>query len=311
MNVLYFGLPLGALLLDADGVTIAHAVMGRREGVGLRRLRRRLGDRVSVIRADASPAQIAAHVARLGLPPIDLLVSWFFPKKLPPSVLALPRLGGLGVHPSLLPRHRGPDPYFAAIDVGDTVTGVSAHRLEVEYDTGALLDAEPLTIDPSWDAWTLARKLDRPSLRVLRRVVRRFVQGEEIVERAQDEALATLAPAPEDAQLEVDVSMTVERALRRIRAAAPWPGVSLWIDAECIEIERARAVVNGAGLAPGELGVARGAVWLGVADGALQLERIRVEDDAAEASDGTRTLEGDALVAWVATRAKLLPMEGA
>ena len=62
----------------------------------------------------------------------DLLVSWFWTKKLPASVLAIPRLGTLGVHPSLLPRHRGPDPTYWAIRSGDAITGVTAHRLEAE-----------------------------------------------------------------------------------------------------------------------------------------------------------------------------------
>ncbi len=61
----------------------------------------------------------------------ELLVSWFWTKKLPPGVLAL--APSVGIHPSLLPRHRGPDPTFWAIDSGDDTTGVTAHTLHEEH----------------------------------------------------------------------------------------------------------------------------------------------------------------------------------
>lgn len=290
MHLLYFGLPLGALLLAEDGHTFAHATMGRAEGNGLRRLRRVLGDRVSVL-----PPRTPVRVPPGGDPP-DLVVSWFFPKKLPPSVLARGRLGSVGVHPSLLPRHRGPDPYFAAIDAGDDVTGVTAHRLEAEYDTGRMLDAETLRIDPAWSAWTLARKLDRPSLRVLRRVVKALETGA-VTEREQDEAAATQAPEPTEAELELDVTtMSPERALRRVRAAAPWPGAFFFAGDTCVVVERARIGEHGPALAPGELAAHAGCVWLGLPGGALTLKRIRLGDDDA-------VLEADTLSEWARTLA--------
>lgn len=288
MKLLYFGLPLGALLLHADGFEIEQAIMGRSEGIGLRRLRRLLGARVSIAAQHGSlSSAVRAH-------DVDLVVSWFFPKKLPPDVLGLGRLGTLGVHPSLLPRHRGPDPYFAAIDAGDERTGVTAHRLEAEYDTGRTLAAESLPIDPSWSAWTLARKLDRPSLRVLRRMVAAIANGT-VSEQEQDEALATQAPEPGDDELELDVrTMSPERALRRIRAAAPWPGAYFFLGDEPIVVERARVAENAPALEPGELAADVGGALLGFGGGALILERVRIDDDTA--------LEGDDWTRWLRTR---------
>src|SRR3954468_19887327 len=96
------------------------------------------------------------------------------------SVIEAAPRGGIGVHPSLLPRHRGPDPTYWAIASGDEVTGVTVHRIEADYDTGAILAQEPLRIDPAWNAWNLARALDRPSLRLLRATVARFARGEAV-----------------------------------------------------------------------------------------------------------------------------------
>ena len=304
MKIAYFGLPLGALLLLRDGHELVHVTLARAQGLGMRRLRRLLG---------------AGRVHRPGtLPPsdlaFDLLVSWFYPKKLGPEVLARGRIGTLGVHPSLLPRHRGPDPYFAALDAGDTVTGVTAHRLDVEYDTGAMLGREELGIDPSWDAWTLARKLDRPSLRVLRRVAAAFADDPATVrEMPQDEAQATHAPAPSEEDLELDLRATsAERALRRIRAAAPWPGAWFGVGEESVVVERAMVAAAAPALAAGELAVtADGAVLLGCREGALRIDRVRLEADAldeAELPPGVEmsdlVLEGPAWTRWVEARTK-------
>src|SRR5580658_2078483 len=191
MRLVFFGLPLAALLLARDGHDIAWAALCRRGAIGTRRLTRRLGrERVAVL-PDLEGDEAFARV-RDARP--ELLVSWFWTKKVPARVLAL--APSVGVHPSLLPRHRGPDPSFWAIDAGDEVTGVTAHRLEVEYDTGAILAQRTLPIDPAWNGWRLARALDRPSLGLLRQVVQAHAEGRPPAGRSQDEAQATAAPEP-------------------------------------------------------------------------------------------------------------------
>lgn len=69
----------------------------------------------------------------------DLVVCMGFPWKIPPDALAVPRLGWLNGHPSLLPRHRGPLPVAWAIREGDDEIGVTFHRMDAELDTGPLL----------------------------------------------------------------------------------------------------------------------------------------------------------------------------
>ncbi|MGZ6213685.1 MAG: methionyl-tRNA formyltransferase, partial [Candidatus Limnocylindria bacterium] len=60
----------------------------------------------------------------------------------PADLLEIAARPPLNVHPSLLPRHRGPDPTYWAIDSGDEETGVTVHRLEEAYDTGEILAQE-------------------------------------------------------------------------------------------------------------------------------------------------------------------------
>ena len=69
----------------------------------------------------------------------DLVVCMGFPWKVPADALAVPPLGWLNGHPSLLPRHRGPVPIAWAIRNGDTDVGITFHRMDAELDTGPIL----------------------------------------------------------------------------------------------------------------------------------------------------------------------------
>jgi methionyl-tRNA formyltransferase len=73
----------------------------------------------------------------------DLVVCMGFPWKIPPDALAVPRLGWLNGHPSLLPRHRGPLPVAWAIKEGDEEIGITFHRMDADLDTGPIFSQRP------------------------------------------------------------------------------------------------------------------------------------------------------------------------
>jgi methionyl-tRNA formyltransferase len=291
MKIAFFGLPLAALLLHGDGHEIVYAGICRPGAIGTRRLRARLPERVAIVpNVDAK-----ATLARVRAAKPELLVSWFWTTRLPPALLAVAPLGALGVHPSLLPRHRGPDPYFWAIDAGDAETGVTAHLLADEYDTGAILGARAIAIHPSWNAWTLAKKLDRPSLALLREVVRAYADGRAPVPRPQDDALATTAPAPSDDDLEIRWRWPAERIVRRVRAAAPWPGAFTEIGGAVVAVSRAKATRDfPRALEPGEAAVRGGVAVVRAGDDAVELLAGRIEGDEDE-----RELDASAIAAIV------------
>jgi methionyl-tRNA formyltransferase len=217
-------------------VDVAFAALSRPGALGARRLRRRIGRERVLDKPDVTGPAMAARTRGAK---VDLIVSWFWTTRIPRAILEAAPLGSVGVHPSLLPRHRGPDPYFWAIERGDRETGVTAHRLADDYDTGAILAQRTLAIDPSWNAWALAKRLDRPSLVLLRDVVQRFARGERIPERPQDEASATQAPEPRDALLALSWDEPADAVVRRIRAASPWPGAFTSLGDSVITITRA------------------------------------------------------------------------
>ena len=270
MKIAYFGLPLGALLLAADGHAPPLVVLSPVEALGRRRLRDQVPRLVDAADAgDDLEQQVADALAQLEP---DLLVSWFWTRKLPQAWLEQPPLGAIGVHPSRLPRHRGPNPYFWSIDAGDAETGVTLHRLNAEYDTGQILDTRSLAIGER-DAWQLARALDRPSLAILRAGVDRLARGEAFDELAQDERLATWAPEPTAEALKVDFGWATERVLQRIRALSPTPGVALEVEGVALFVTRAeRATSFVAALLPGEAHLSD-ALTLRTSDGAITVTR--------------------------------------
>lgn len=268
MRIAFFGLPLAAVLLSADGHDIVWAGLCRPGAIGTRRLVRRIGrDRVHVV------PDPDGHLETLERLRPDLVVSWFWTRKLSAAVRATAHHGAIGCHPSLLPRHRGPDPYFWAIASGDRETGVTVHRLDDTYDTGAMLAWRTLTIDDDDDAWSLARRLDRPSLALLREVVGRFAEGDIPADVAQDDARATEAPAPSDDDLALDPRAGIAPLLRRIRAAAPWPGASMSVGETTLLVHKAARIGDAPrALGCGEVTVdAGGRVILGTSDGAAQI----------------------------------------
>ena len=296
MRIAFVGLPLAALLLRADGHDIVWAGICRKGAIGTRRLERAIGPGNVAIVPDLARA---AAAVRTRAP--DLVVSWFWTRKVPASFRAVAPLGAIGVHPSLLPRHRGPDPYFWAIDAGDDISGVTAHELEDEYDTGAILARRELAIDPSWSAWRLAKRLDRPSLALLRDTVRAFARGSPPRPIPQDEALATEAPQPTDDDLEIRWTEDAAKIERRVRAASPWPGAFTAIGDVDVTLTEVRARVTAgdrrtlAALEPGEAVVgADGIAVVKARDGAVELRRGRIEDE-----DGERDLDARALAGLV------------
>jgi methionyl-tRNA formyltransferase len=293
VKVGYFGLPLGAHLLLQDGFELDPCVLSPLQAPGRRRVRAhvpasQLLDALGTSGAELNPV-IEQALARARP---ELIVSWFWTRLLPGAWLGNARFGGVGVHPSLLPRHRGPNPYFWTIDSGDRDAGVTLHVLAPEYDTGAMLLQRSISV-AGRNAWQLARALDRPSLTLLREGVRRFADGRPPPQTEQLEVDATWAPEPTGRELLANWSWPTARVLLRIRALSPVPGLAVEIANLRFFVTRARAATEFvAALEPGEaavLGVAGIAETLVIrtADGAVAVERAQLSPDAREDDDPT------------------------
>lgn len=153
----------------------------------------------------------------------DVLVVVAYGRILKEQCLALPPKGCINVHPSLLPKYRGPAPIQHAILNGDEVTGVTTMFMDVGMDTGDIILQREVPIAPDDTAGTLSEKLSRAAAELL-------VETLDLLERGdapripQDHSQATYAPIlpPEIAHL--DFSQTAKKLRNIIRALNPEPG---------------------------------------------------------------------------------------
>ena len=153
----------------------------------------------------------------------DLIVTVAYGHILRPAVLAVPKLGCINVHASLLPRHRGASPIAAAILCGDSHTGITVIRMSPRMDDGDIIAQKAIPIADGDTAGTLHDKLAVLAAEVLAETLEGFRTGT-VVYRKQDESMATCCAKLAKAGGSIDWTAPAEAVCRHIRAMCPWPG---------------------------------------------------------------------------------------
>lgn len=110
------------------------------------------------------------------------------------------KYGGIGFHPSLLPRHRGQDAVRWAVHMGDAITGGTVYSLSGECDGGAVLSRRIVFIKPGWDYHDLWAELFPIGVSMVVDAVAAIGRGEATYEE-QDESVATWEPSWERPRL--------------------------------------------------------------------------------------------------------------
>ncbi len=123
----------------------------------------------------------------------DFILVCSFGKILPKSILDLPKHGVLNIHPSLLPKYRGPSPYVSAILDDDRTTGVSVMKLAEKMDAGPILAQARIEIaEEDWPpkGLVLSQMLFVEGVNLLKDALPDYISGT-LVPESQDESLAT------------------------------------------------------------------------------------------------------------------------
>jgi methionyl-tRNA formyltransferase len=164
----------------------------------------------------------------------DLVLCLGFPWRLPPEALAVPRLGCVNSHPSLLPRYRGPSPIAWAVRNGERELGVTYHRMDEQFDTGGVLAQATMPLGE--DDWMpdLLPRFAALTPDLLTRVFERVAAGDP--GDPQDDAEASYAGFFDDEYGALDWAWPAEELHRRARA---WSFQFGWGRGARAELERA------------------------------------------------------------------------
>ena len=174
-----------------------------------------------------------SSVAALRTLAADLFVVCDYGQLLSAELLALPPFGGINLHGSLLPRHRGAAPVQWAILAGDATTGVSVIHMTPALDAGNVIAVRPTPIGPHETAGELEPRLAHLGAEAVLEAIDRLRAavdgGVRQVGTPQDAAQATKAPRLSKADGVVDWSWPAARIERLRRALDPWPRATTFL----------------------------------------------------------------------------------
>ena len=170
--------------------------------------------------ASLKSAEVRVHLTELKP---DAIVVAAFGQILPQSVLEIPPLGCINIHPSLLPKYRGVAPVPAAILNGDEFTGVSIMLMDKGVDTGPLLSRAQIPILTQDTGGSLLGKLSLISAQLLLDTLPRWSR-KEIKPQSQNDTNATYTKMLTKEAGEIDWKLPAMEIWRRVRAYQPWPG---------------------------------------------------------------------------------------
>ena len=191
------------------------------------------------------------------------------------SVLEIPALGYLNIHPSLLPRYRGPTPVHAAILNGDDETGVTVMLLDAKMDSGPILAQRRVPLAPDARNGPLTAELFMLGSELLVDVLAEYAGGT-LTPTPQDDGQATYCKMLQKGDGLIDWGAPAAQIERMTRAYDPWPGAQTSWRGQPLKIVAARAQPEWSGSEqPGMLLLRPDGVWVATGTGALELLTVQ------------------------------------
>jgi len=166
----------------------------------------------------ANSGEFKKEILRLNA---DIVLVGTWGEKIKKSIINLPKLATINVHPSLLPKYRGPNPYLQAIKHLETESGVTFHLMDENYDTGAILLQKKVAIEPTDTGKELRQKI-APLAREGICELLNNLDTEIVIPIAQDEKHASYFPQISEDEVMLDFTKSAEEVAAHIRAFYPW-----------------------------------------------------------------------------------------
>jgi methionyl-tRNA formyltransferase len=222
----------------------------------------------------------------------DVIVVMAYGQILPKALIAIPRIACINLHASLLPRHRGASCLQAAIDEGDSETGITVMHVVPKLDAGDIIHPLATPIGAEETGGELHDRMAEVAAEALAQALPGIIDGS-ATRTPQDGERATYAPKLDREHGRIDWTWPAERLARRIRAYDPWPGTWTTLDGKRVKIFPARAGQGTAGV-PGAMSVEDGEVRVACGEGFLVLGEVQPDGSRRMAAKdwvkGLRTL---------------------
>ena len=204
----------------------------------------------------------------------DLAVTAAFGQFLSARNLAIPRLGTINVHGSLLPKYRGASPIQSAIIAGETVTGVTTMMTELGMDTGDILLKAETPIDENETYGELSERLSVIGADLLLETLDRLENGT-LTRTPQNLQEATVCHTLSKEDAHLDCSRRAETVHNLVRGTNPWPCAFAMLDGQALKIFETRKTAEAFSDAPGTLRERNGKLYLCCSDAALEIVSLQ------------------------------------
>lgn len=214
----------------------------------------------------------------------DLMVVAAYGLLLPAAVLAIPILGCVNVHASLLPRWRGAAPIQRALLAGDLHTGITLMQMEVGLDTGPMLARAAIDIPDHCYAGELHDQLSQLGATTLNNYLPAILANELPVQ-PQDDSLACYAAKISKSEAQLDWNQDALQLERQVRAFNPWPVATTHWQDKILRIWRAQAFSKTSSAAPGQvIDTTSAGIEVACGEGVLLLQQVQLAGKRAQSA---------------------------
>lgn len=154
----------------------------------------------------------------------DIIIVAAYGKILPQAVLDLPKFGAINIHPSLLPKWRGPSPIQNAILEGEKETGITIMLMDAGMDSGDILAQEKMLISDTDTSESLLQNASKQSSVLLLKTLPLWIE-KKIAPKKKDDSKAIFCKIIKKEDGKINWQESAEKIYNKFRAFYPWPGI--------------------------------------------------------------------------------------
>jgi len=227
----------------------------------------------------------------------DVVVIIAYGQIIPARLIAMPRLGWINLHGSLLPKYRGAAPIHWAIANGETRTGLTTMQIDAGLDTGPMLLKYETEVGADETSPELYARLAEAGGPLMVETLRGLGNGT-ITATPQDESQRSFAPPLKKEDGRIDWSLSAAQIYNRMRGFQPWPGAFTAFRGKTCQVWGKPAKEEDAAGIPGTIQTKNGEILVSAGRGtSLRLEAVQMEGRkrvaAREFANGARLVPGD------------------